>query len=84
MPLISSFYGIYIRMYFIGEEHNPPHIHAIYNDNTASIDIKKCAIIEGELPNKAKAMVLEWVKLHQKELLKIWEEQVFKEIEPLE
>lgn len=31
MPVISRFYGIIIRMYFLQKEHNPPHIHAIYN-----------------------------------------------------
>ena len=29
MPEISRFYGIIIKMYFIDNEHNPPHIHAI-------------------------------------------------------
>lgn len=38
MPVISRFYGIIIRMYFLQKEHNPPHIHAIYNDDVAAID----------------------------------------------
>ena len=38
MPVLSRFYGIIIRMYFLQKEHNPPHIHAIYNDNVATID----------------------------------------------
>ena len=29
MPVLSQFYGIIIRMYFLQSEHNPPHIHAI-------------------------------------------------------
>ncbi len=28
MPVLSRFYGIIIRMYFLQSEHNPPHIHA--------------------------------------------------------
>ncbi len=59
MPVLSRFYGIAIRMYFLQKEHNPPHIHAIYNDNAAAIDIMTGKVLEGSLPPKALAMVLE-------------------------
>lgn len=39
MPLLSKFYGISIKMYFKQSEHNPPHIHAIYGDDAAAIDL---------------------------------------------
>ena len=39
MPLLSKFYGISIKMYFKQSEHNPPHIHAIYGDDAAVIDL---------------------------------------------
>lgn len=32
MPVLSRFYDITIRMYFLQSEHNPPHIYAIYNE----------------------------------------------------
>ena len=32
MPVISRFYGMVIKMYFIASEHNPPHIHVIYGE----------------------------------------------------
>ncbi len=38
MPVISSFFGIYIRMYH--DDHNPPHIHAEYQGNEALISIE--------------------------------------------
>ncbi|MCD4786763.1 MAG: DUF4160 domain-containing protein, partial [Desulfobacterales bacterium] len=38
MPTISMFYGIIIRMYCFPGEHNPPHIHAYYQDFKAVID----------------------------------------------
>ena len=41
MPVLSRFYGIIIRMYFLQNEHNPPHIHAIYNEDVAAIDFIK-------------------------------------------
>lgn len=59
MPVISRFYGIIIRMYFQQSEHNPPHIHAIYGENMAAININSGEVLEGELPPKALAMVCE-------------------------
>ncbi len=50
MPTISIFYEIIIRMYCSPKEHNPPHIHAYYQNKTAIININTCEIIEGKLP----------------------------------
>lgn len=47
MPVISRFYGIIIRMYFQQSEHNPPHIHAIYGENMAAININSGEVLEG-------------------------------------
>ena len=84
MPVLSRFYGIIIRMYFLQKEHNPPHIHAIYGDDVAAITIPDGKVIEGALPNKALEMVKEWVSLNKDELLTIWETQEFKQLSPLE
>ena len=84
MPVLSRFYGIIIRMYFLQKEHNPPHIHAIYNDNVAAIDFMTGTVLEGYLPSKALAMVREWISIHRDELQEIWETQEFKSISPLE
>ena len=64
MPVLSRFYGIIIRMYFLQKEHNPPHIHAIYGDDVAAVTIPDGKVIEGALPNKALEMVKEWVSLN--------------------
>ena len=40
--------------------------------------------INGNLPNKAEKLVLEWMKLHIDELREMWNSQSFKKIEPLE
>lgn len=40
MPVISRFYGITIKMYFQNKEHNPPHLHAIYQDCAGSFLIE--------------------------------------------
>lgn len=84
MPVLSRFYGIIIRMYFLQKEHNPPHIHAIYGENVAAITIADGKILEGDLPAKALEMVREWLSEHREELLTIWETQEFKQISPLE
>lgn len=84
MPVLSRFYGIVIRMYFLQHEHNPPHIHAIYNEDVAAVNFMTGEILEGYLPAKALAMVREWCGLHKEALRKIWETQEFKKLPPLE
>lgn len=84
MPVLSRFYGIIIRMYFLQSEHNPPHIHAIYNDDVVAIDFMTGNVLEGHLPAKALSLVREWIQLHQADLQEIWQTQEFKKLPPLE
>ena len=83
MPAISYFYGIVIKMYFMQNEHNPPHIHAIYGEYMSAIDIVTGKVLEGDLPNKALNLVTEWIKLYKEELLQIWKTQNFQKLPPL-
>ena len=62
MPVISRFYGLVVKMYFKGNEHNPPHIHVIYGEYLGVIDIRTTELIEGDLPAKALAMAQEWTE----------------------
>lgn len=66
MPELSRFYGIVIRMYF--GDHQPPHFHALYGGKNALIDIETLAFIEGQLPPRAKGLIIEWATIHQDEL----------------
>lgn len=84
MPVLSRFYGIIIRMYFQQAEHNPPHIHALYGEDMAAIDIQTGGVLEGHLPPKALSMVREWITIHKADLLLIWDTQEFKTLSPLE
>ena len=84
MPVLSRFYGIIIRMYFQQAEHNPPHIHAIYDEDMAAVDIQTGEVLEGHLPPKALAMVQEWAAIHKADLLHMWETQEFKPLSPLQ
>jgi len=53
MPIISMFYGIIIRIYFIeNNKHDVPHFHARYAEYEASINISDGNILAGELPKK--------------------------------
>ena len=86
MPEISRFFGIIIRMFF--DEHNPPHFHAEYAGDEAEFSINTLEILEGQLPRRARALVVEWASLHRRELLANWErarQQVpLEEIDPLD
>ncbi len=58
MPTISMFYGIVIRMYCDRAEHNPPHFHAYYQEDTAIVSIDSGEITAGRLPPKQAKLVL--------------------------
>ena len=70
MPEISRFYGIVVKMLF--DDHAPPHFHVVYNEFKVVIGIGNLRILKGDLPPKAFGLVMEWAKLHQKELLQDW------------
>ncbi len=59
------------RMFF--NDHEPPHLHAIYADDEALIEIETLAIYRGELPRRALGMVLEWAVLHREKLRRDWD-----------
>ncbi len=87
MPVISSFYGILIKMYF--GDHFPPHFHAQYAEFSAQISILDLGMLDGYLPPKALALVVEWASIHRDELIENWNNLSekgngsFKKIEPL-
>ena len=72
MPTISMFYGVLIRMYLGKKEHNPPHIHAIYQKFKAIFDIKTAEKTDGKLPIDKEKLVSAWIILHRDELMANW------------
>jgi len=70
MPEICRFYGIIIRMYY--NDHSPPHFHAIYGEYDARFDIQTLSMFGGELPPRARGLVVEWATQHQEELMQNW------------
>lgn len=84
MPAISMFLGIIIYMY--GDDHNPPHFHASYQDYEAIFDFSG-NLMDGQMPPKQSKFIAAWAELHHDELEANWQlaqnqEQLFK-IEPL-
>ncbi len=70
MPTLSSFYGIKITMNY--NDHNPPHIHAEYQDCEAIIMIQTGEVC-GQMSKRGLHLIWEWLNLHQFELLENWE-----------
>jgi len=83
---VSRFFGIIIAMYY--NDHSPPHFHAKYGGEQASLRIDNGAILEGSLGARTVRLVEEWRALHEAELLEDWTRaqarQPLNKIEPLE
>ncbi len=74
MPLISMFYGILIRMFFMDtEKHHLPHIHAEYQGETGVYSIPDGKLLAGSIPSKKEKLVVAWIEIHQDSLLANWE-----------
>lgn len=70
MPVISYFFGIYIRM--CHDDHAPPLFHVEYQGHEALVSIGTGEITQGSLPRRAAKLVREWCLDHQDELLETW------------
>jgi len=70
VPTISVFYGIVIQMFW--RDHAPPHLHALYAEHEALIELRDLRVIRGSLPKRAMALVLEWASQHRAELMEDW------------
>ena len=81
MPEIARFYGIIIKLFF--GDHSPPHFHAVYGEYVGLFDIQTLEMFEGDLPSRAKKLVIEWAEQNQTALLEMWNEQEFRKLPPL-
>jgi Domain of unknown function (DUF4160) len=70
VPIISTFFGIIIRMFF--DDHAPPHFHAEYHGQDAVVNFDG-KILEGEITSpRARKLIKEWALLHRFELELNW------------
>ena len=83
MPEVTRFYGIIIQIRF-NREHNPPHFHAIYGDREGIFDIRTLTMLQGDLPSKAQALVIEWAEKYQDELMQMWDTKELIKLQPLD
>ena len=70
MPVISYFFGIYVRMYH--DDHPPPHVPIEYQGHEALVDIETGLVFAGRLPRKAAALVCDWCAEHRQALRDDW------------
>lgn len=70
MPEISRFLGIVVAMYY--RDHNPPHFHAWYGRQQATIAIEDGRILAGNLPPRVRGLLEEWRLMHLTELEEDW------------
>jgi len=88
MPLLSTFYGILLYMYWLDtKQHNLPHIHAEYAEHEAVFAIEDGELLDGDMPRRQTRLIQAWIELHREELMAAWSlavrgEAIFK-IEPL-
>jgi len=88
MPLISSFYGVLVYLYWLDtRQHHLPHIHVMYAGDEAVFAIETGDILDGQIPRKQTRLVQAWIELRRDSLMKDWAlavkgESVFP-IEPL-
>ncbi len=74
MPVISMFYGIIISMYFLDiKQHNVPHIHVRYADDSAVYQIPDGILLEGILPTNKHKLVVAWIEIHHESLMADWD-----------
>jgi hypothetical protein len=84
MPVIARFYGILIKMYFSQSEHGVPHFHAVYGEFNGVFSIETLELMEGDLPLRSQKLVKEWATQYQSELLRMWQNNEFKQLPGLE
>jgi hypothetical protein len=71
MPRISFFYGVSVYIYY--HDHAPPHFHAMYAGDEATVAIATARVLQGRLPPRATSMVTEWATMHREELARNWD-----------
>jgi hypothetical protein len=70
LPTIAYFLGIAIAMYH--RDHDPPHIHVIYQGYEALIAIEDARVLRGKLPPTVMLITRRWVTMRRAALLANW------------
>ena len=71
MPVISSFFGIVVMMYFFdNRRHSVPHIHLRTEGEEAVISIPEGEVLQGSLRKNKLRLAQAWVEIQQDEIMK--------------
>ena len=70
MPIISTFFGIVIRMFY--QEHEPAHFHAEYQGQHAKFTFDGEMVAGSLRSGTARRLIREWASQHQAELEANW------------
>jgi hypothetical protein len=70
VPVISTFFGIVIRMYY--QEHEPAHVHAEYQGQAAVFDFAGNMLRGRIRSGTAVRLIREWLAQHRPELETNW------------
>lgn len=86
MPVVSTFFGIVIRMFY--REHGVAHFHAEYQGQQATFTLDG-EPLAGEIGSRtARRLLKEWATAHQRELHANWNRlrrgEALERIAPLE
>ena len=86
MPVISTFYGIIVRMYY--KDHGVPHFHGEYQDRQAVFSMRGEVLALTLRPRTALRLIAEWAAAHRPQLETNWDRacagRPLERIEPLE
>ena len=85
MPVISTFFGILIRMYY--KEHGPPHFHAEHAGDQATYTFDGALLAGSIRSRQAHRHIAAWAAQHRPQLEANWAAmnagQALERIEPL-
>ena len=70
MPEICRFFGVVISMHY--NDHVPPHFHARYGADRATLLVEDARVLDGHLPPRVLGLVTEWAVRHRDELMADW------------
>ncbi len=69
-----------------GNDHDPPHLHARYEDQEVTIEVQS-GMIKGQMSKRVLRLLFEWSEMHIEELMENWrlakERKPLKKIAPL-
>jgi len=57
MPILSTFFGIIVRVYH--DDHEPPHVHVQYGEFEAIVEISTGRVLAGRLPPRVRRILAE-------------------------